>query len=359
MNELPLISVIVPVYKTEMYLRRCLDSICNQSYRKLEIICVNDGSPDKSEEILREYAARDNRIHVINQENAGLSAARNSGLKVASGDYITGVDSDDYLDTDIYSKIFVERAISADIICFGTRQVDECDNLLPSEEFLFSHEGLYDFNKEILYGVDVCFWNKLYKREMVESLGLTFPEGVLFEDTAWLYTCAAGVKSIYFLSEIGYNYVQREGSITNGSQEKTKKQLSYYPEVFRFVYRFYSDRSLLIENADLLCHLLGVLYDKARKILKGKELAEHRQIYKKYLLDGGSIEALYQFYPVKELLSSFHRMNPFYRRSARRVKYCVFWLPILEKRIKRRAIVWTFLGVPIHKTKLPEISDKV
>lgn len=223
MNELPLISVIVPVYKTEMYLRKCLDSICNQTYKNLEIICVNDGSPDKSAEILREYADRDNRIRVINQENAGLSAARNSGLKVANGDYITGVDSDDYLDIDIYNKIFVERAITADIICFGTQQVDECDNLLPSEEFLLSYEGLYDFSKEILYCVDVCFGNKLYKREMVECLELKFPESVIFDDTAWFYTCAAGAKSIYFLSEIGYNYVQREESITNGSQEKKKK----------------------------------------------------------------------------------------------------------------------------------------
>lgn len=359
MNELPLVSVIVPVYKTEKYLKKCLDSICNQSYKKLEIICVNDGSPDKSADILNEYAARDSRIRVINQENAGLSAARNSGLRVAKGDYITGVDSDDYLNEDIYSKIFVQHAISADIICFGTQQVDESGNLLPSAEFLLPYEGLYDFNKELLYKVNVCFWNKLYKREIVDSLGLQFPDGVLFEDTAWFYTCAAGATSIHFLSEIGYNYVQRTGSITNGSQEKIKKQLSHYPEVFKFVHRFYSDRGLLDANADLLCHLLGVLYDKARKILKGMDLAEHRQVYKEYLLNGGCNEALCQFYPVKEILSSFYRVNPFYRRSAARVKYCIFWIPILVRRIRKGAIVWSFLGLPIYKTRLPEFSNKV
>ena len=123
MSQAPLISVIVPVYNTEKYLRKCLDSICGQTYRNLEIICVNDGSPDNSATILEEYAARDERIKVLTQANAGLAAARNAGLAFASGEWVTGVDSDDYLELDAYEYAINAATPDVDIVCFGTRLV--------------------------------------------------------------------------------------------------------------------------------------------------------------------------------------------------------------------------------------------
>ena len=101
----PRISVIIPVYKVEAYLRRCIDSIINQSFRDLEIILVDDGSPDNCGAICDEYACRDARIHVIHQENMGLYGARNTGMKIASGEYISFVDSDDWMEADAYSQM--------------------------------------------------------------------------------------------------------------------------------------------------------------------------------------------------------------------------------------------------------------
>lgn len=135
----PLISVIVPVYNTEKYLRKCLDSICGQTYRSLEILCVNDGSTDGSAAILEEYAAKDNRIKVIIQANGGLSAARNTGLEHATGEWIMGVDSDDYIDCDTIEKVLNEDSLKADVIVFGYQSFWE-SNISTTKEKDFTFE---------------------------------------------------------------------------------------------------------------------------------------------------------------------------------------------------------------------------
>lgn len=121
----PLISVIVPVYKTERYLRQCLDSICSQSYRNLEIICVDDESPDNSLAILREYAARYSRIKVVSQKNKGLSGAWNTALEACSGEYVAGVDSDDSLEAEIFEKAAPYLDGTTDVLFYNTRIVYE------------------------------------------------------------------------------------------------------------------------------------------------------------------------------------------------------------------------------------------
>lgn len=116
MEAQPLITVIVPVYNVEKYLRRCLDSIIRQTYQNLEILCIDDGSIDNSGEICEQYAARDARIKVIHQENQGLSTARNRGLDTATGEYIAFVDSDDYIAADVLEQLY-QSAVSSDATC--------------------------------------------------------------------------------------------------------------------------------------------------------------------------------------------------------------------------------------------------
>ena len=116
---MPKVSVIIPVYNVEKYLSECLDSVVNQTLKDIEIICVNDGSPDGSAAILEEYAQKDNRIKVITQENRGLSEARNSGLKIASGEYIAFLDSDDYIDLKFFEQLY-KRGIESNsdvVVC--------------------------------------------------------------------------------------------------------------------------------------------------------------------------------------------------------------------------------------------------
>ena len=192
MNNEKLISVIIPVYGVEKYISQCLDSVINQSYKNLEIIVVNDGTKDRSAEIAREYAQKDNRIKVYDYENGGLSVARNRGLELAKGEYISFLDSDDWLHPDFYKKLadaletnnadiakcsFIEIDTATEKIkCFQGSKIKEADF------------GLY-FSKGILW---IVVWNALYKREIVT--GVLYPAGVNFEDNyaSGMYIFKAG-----------------------------------------------------------------------------------------------------------------------------------------------------------------------
>ena len=131
--ETPLISIIIPVYKVEPYLRKCLDSVVQQTYRNLEIILVDDGSPDSCGAICDEYATKDERITVIHQENKGLSAARNAGLDIATGDYIQFVDSDDWIEPDALATVLsIAEDHHVDIVCFGFNKHLPSGEILPT-----------------------------------------------------------------------------------------------------------------------------------------------------------------------------------------------------------------------------------
>ena len=214
-----LVSIVVPVYNSAAWLRRCLDSICSQTYCNLEILCVNDGSTDDSMDILDEYAARDSRIKVIHQENAGLSAARNTALAHATGAWVAGVDSDDYVAPDV-----IERAVSCitdevDVVFFGVQMVGEHGGLVPDSSGYFClATGLMPFTESLAMRLNVCFWSKLWRRSVIESKGLRFPEGLVHEDEAFYYLAAPWLRKAAFSPSIGYFYVQRSGSIMHSTR---------------------------------------------------------------------------------------------------------------------------------------------
>lgn len=221
----PLISVIVPVFKTEKYLRQCLDSVCGQTYRHLEIICVDDESPDRSGEILEEYARRDPRIKVINRKNGGLSAARNSGLAAATGEWIAGVDSDDWLEPDIFEKAVPKLTDRVDILVFGTRLVYEPGVKPCGFECYFElpEEGLLEQDDLRRPNLNVCFCTKLWRRSFIVENGVIFPEGLVHEDE-YFYRCLAfQARCIYILPHVGYNYLQRLNSIVHSDKTDLQK----------------------------------------------------------------------------------------------------------------------------------------
>ena len=212
MSDSPLISVIVPVYNVEKYLRRCLKSICDQTYSNLEILCVNDGSTDGSAAILEEYAAKDARIQVFTQTNSGLSVARNTGLNHATGEWITGVDSDDYLDSDTYEYALRSRAEDDDIIIFGVCEERESEDIA----LRFQHDDrdyAQEPTRKLLLHTDVAFWNKLWKRSFVEKYKVRFPEGLWYEDAYFWFALAPFAKQIRNLTEKKHHYVLRNNSI--------------------------------------------------------------------------------------------------------------------------------------------------
>ena len=205
------ISVIVPIYNVEKYLNRCLDSIINQTYKNLEIILVDDGSPDNCGKICDEYAKKDNRIKVIHKENGGLSSARNAGLDIATGDYIGFVDSDDWIELDMYEYLLnICVKYNSDISRCGFVYNDEDCYKDENIRIVEYENALIDFiNGHIEEGI-VC--NKLYKKNIFKNL--RFKENIIFEDVLMnYYVFKLGVKIVVSRCS-KYHYFRRVDSIT-------------------------------------------------------------------------------------------------------------------------------------------------
>lgn len=221
---MPYISIIVPVYNVEKWLERCILSLVSQSYDNIEIILVDDGSTDNSGSICDKYAALDARIRVIHKQNSGLSGAKNAGLDAAEGDFITFVDSDDFVTTD-YVKYLLSlfdicpesnvcacaHFIVKDGACrVSTDYADKC--VLPRKEvykYLLYHDR-----------VDVCSWAKLYRRQVFDSL--RFPVGKLYEDTYLFCDVMSKSRFMVFGGRAQYFYIKRVGSIVSGGFNKSR-----------------------------------------------------------------------------------------------------------------------------------------
>lgn len=221
-----LISVVLPIYNVENYIEKCIESILNQTYSNIEIILVDDGSPDSCPEMCDEYAKKDKRVRVVHKENGGLSDARNAGIKVASGEYITFVDSDDYVDRDYIEFLYntIEKE-NADIAIGAHRVLYDSGKIIEKA----THENSILEPKEVLErilyddGIDLSAWGKLYKMSLFEDI--KFPKGRLFEDSATTYMLIDKAKKIAINSESKYNYIIRKDSISNAKFSPKKMDL--------------------------------------------------------------------------------------------------------------------------------------
>lgn len=210
------ISIIVPIFKVEKYLYRCIDSLIIQDYSDIEIILVDDGSPDRCGDICDDYAKKDDRIKVIHKKNGGLSSARNRGLDIATGSYIMCVDSDDYVEKNFCSYA-LEKALQtqADIVVFGYNDVYErhveIQSVSQGERY-----GVEEALAELHGGKLLSFaWNKIYKAKLFD--GIRYPEGRLFEDVGTTYKLFDKANFIYHASGVTYNYQKRGDSILGKS----------------------------------------------------------------------------------------------------------------------------------------------
>lgn len=224
MEQMPLISVIVPVYKVEPYLDRCIRSIVGQTYENLEILLVDDGSPDRCGEICDAWAKKDSRIRVIHKENGGLSDARNAGMSEATGTLIGFVDSDDWVEPDMFRLLYARLTGSdSDIAACGI-VLDFEDGAasrmltMPGDAILDTREALMALMDNSRLQQPVC--NKLYKREQIKDV--SFPVGKCHEDAFWTYQAIARAKWVSVFDTPCYHYLQHGGSIM-GSQFSLKR----------------------------------------------------------------------------------------------------------------------------------------
>lgn len=213
------VSVIIPVYNAEKFLRRCLDSILNQTLKDIEIICVNDASPDNSLSILKEYENKYPAIiKVINlTENMRQGGARNKGLKIASGEYIGFVDSDDYIENTMYEKLYLKaKADDIDVVSCGIYYVDKDYNIINKEIPKYSNikgKLKVEDKKTLLYSLG-HIWNKIFKREVLVNNNIFFPEKLFYEDYYFSALTAPFLSSFDIIDEPLYYYYQNQNSTT-------------------------------------------------------------------------------------------------------------------------------------------------
>ena len=260
-----LITIVVPVYNVEKYLKKCIESIINQTYKNLEIILVDDGSPDNCGKICDDYKKQDSRIKVIHKKNGGLSDARNAGIDIANGEYITFIDSDDYIDDDyvelLYNAIVKDKT---DMVISSHKVIYDNGTILEKETGERSILNSKEVLKRILYdeGIDLSAWAKLYKIELFRKV--RYPKGRLFEDAATTYKLVDKCKNISIVSKSTYNYMIRENSITNlNFSEKKLDLIKSTEEMCDYVQNKYPDLEIAC-NRRLMYAYLSTLTQLAR-----------------------------------------------------------------------------------------------
>ena len=283
-QKLPLISVIVPVYRVEAYLDKCLASLTGQTYENLQILLVDDGSPDNSGAICDAWAARDSRITVIHQENRGGGAARNAALDRAEGELLAFVDSDDYIDPNLYTHLYSLLQTGADIAECGYVETIDDDAVLGGGS---QEPVIYDRREAMeLHIRDKQFrqliWNKLYRRHVAE--GIRFPVGTKIDDEYYTYRLLMNAKKLVRSEFAGYAYRQQENSIMHGSFSIRRVQsLDAKQQRLRYVREHLPELERAAQE-DLVMTSLFVMQESLRH-LKGEELARAEALIRSAMAD--------------------------------------------------------------------------
>ena len=307
------ITVIVPVYKVEKYLDQCVESIVNQTYRNLEIILVDDGSPDRCPQMCDEWAKKDERIKVIHQRNAGLGPARNSGMAIATGEYVAFVDSDDWVKPEMYQRLYeAAEGCEADIVVSGHRDVAEgkvlvtkvhplAGSKLTEEEDIRSVRnrlfGHAPWDREV-EAFPMSVWMSLYRRSMLQNAGLTFME-ILSEDTIFNLSAYLLAKTIVFTD--GTDYCYRKENQVSITQSFSERKMYRFQEFLTELTRKAQEENC--EECTLRAKRMGIdccrLYVGAvadsNLVLKEKKEAIKRFVEKK------EVKCCWEGYPVAKL----------------------------------------------------------
>lgn len=272
------VSVIVPAYNVENYIEKCLESLVNQTLKEIEIIVVNDGSTDNTKQKIQSFLTKyPEKIKYLEKENGGLSDARNHGIPHAKGKYIGFVDSDDYVEKNMFEEMYKKaEEENSDMV--------ECDFIweYPNKKRIDTGR-IYNNKKEAFICARVVAWNKLIKRDTLEKANIKFPKGLRYEDTEFFYKLLPSLDKISFVKIPMVHYIQRENSIANTQNERVKEIF----EIWNNIFKFYKDNNLFEEYKNeieytytrfLLCssllRIVKVADEKIRKELEQRTWKE-------------------------------------------------------------------------------------
>lgn len=280
------VSIIVPIYKVEKYIYRCVDSILQQTYSNLEIILVNDGSPDNCGEIADDYRNKDTRVKVIHKLNGGLSDARNKGMELVTGEYVMFVDSDDWLDKNTV-EIMVNNSLNfkADVVQTAFYYAYDDKLLVDNRYYKESDPSVLLDNKALMYElvknekVKNFAWGKLYKTKLIKDI--PFEIGVLFEDVFWAYQVMHQVESYLILHEPLFYYYQRDDSIVATYSPRNLDIIKGLKERHDFIEQHYEE--LIDESYKTILKTCLIHYNLLVLNRKNDKDRKHRKKIKNYL----------------------------------------------------------------------------
>ena len=277
------VSIIVPAYNVENYIERCIDSLVNQTLQEIEIIIVNDGSTDSTKDKIEKFIlAYPEKIKYLEKPNGGLSDARNHGIPSANGKYIGFVDSDDYVEINMFEEMYKKaEEENSDMV--------ECDFIweYPNKQRIDTGR-IYKNKKEAFIYARVVAWNKLIKRETLEKANIKFPKGLRYEDTEFFYKLLPSLNKISFVKTPMVHYIQRSNSIANTQNERVKEIFQIWDNIFEF----YKEKGLFEEYKNeieytytrfLLCSsLLRMVKVGDKKIRKDLEQKTWQELNKNF-----------------------------------------------------------------------------
>lgn len=342
----PLISVVVPVYNTARFLPRCLDSLLAQTYGKLEVLCVNDGSVDESAQILASYAERDSRVRVITQTNSGLSAARNVALDAACGDYISFVDSDDFVKPQLYEKILpsLEDA-EVDVVWFGNEVVCSHETELKVKcEAYFAQplSGKESCRPGIIGWKTFCVWGKIYRRSLIEQFGVRFPEGALYEDLCFNWQFFGIARAIWFLPEKLYCYELHESGIMSSGRRGDIEPACEYWKLLSPACEFYQKNKLLPNRRGMFFHFLLRLYGAAQHYAS----LPYKSVFRRALIFLVKKNKWVEMLPQHELWSRL-LTDEFPRLNLRSLELRLIGLSIWQRVVTESSVTYSVFGIPL------------
>ena len=303
-----MVSVVVPIYGVERYLRKCVDSLLQQTYKNIEIILVDDGSPDACPEICDELKNVDNRIVVIHKKNGGLSDARNAGIQIANGTYITFIDSDDYVGIHYIETLVkaIEDCNASVSICdyinvyddMGIEREKSICNIFSNKECI---EKIYH---PVCHGMEFVAWGKLYKTSLFKNNVIMYPVGKIHEDTFTTYKLLYYAERIAYVDYVGYFYRQRENSIM--SSTFNTKNLSMV-EATREACEFFSDNNeKYLFNCAVNSHFKTYISTFSEVLKNKKGIGDYKKVKNdllfryhediKHYLDSSDIGAVHKVY---------------------------------------------------------------
>ena len=311
----PKISIIVPVYKVEPYIHKCIDSILNQTFRDFELILVDDGSPDNCGKICDEYASKDERIVVIHKENGGQASARNKGIDIAKGDFIGFVDSDDWIESDMYEILY-------DICSNRNCDIANCSSTIYFKDRTVINGGhpliVHNRNeamKTMLEGklYDEVVWTKLIRRELLN--GIRFNENIIYEDTDFTYRVIDKADRVGCIGKAKYNYIKRDGSTMDRAIKNIKiDAVLVYDDMYKFFEEKYPEliNTVALKLANSCMSVLNL-------ISKTENFNENKKNYYKVatILNKNfrKIMKIREFPITVKILLLATKINPYFYRS--------------------------------------------